>query len=607
MGTGMCSRRQKGLLQTGFCLLAVVCLGSGVFLYHHLQQKVRSAEALAQKYKQQQEALSAQLQVVYEHRSRLERSLQKERGEHKKTKEDFLVYKLEAQEALNKEKQDSMNRYGALSSQHKILKNQHEDVKKQLLDLQLQHNSLKLEHRKTLETHNQKYAQLQQEKDNEVTNLQDTVFKLREESKLLRKAHQEVHSQLLNAQTQMEEFRQLKEALQKMPSFKGGGGGGGKGQQQQLQVLKEQPLGPGSSQLQLMRQKAFPVNLENRPAGSLLASQVSGLRKQADGPLLPGQGSYSNNGPRSQGSVLVTHPAPLQDANLPPEAVPAWPAGHGDSHVIRFTRTVNSLPNGNPDVKMVMRIHVNSHEEGQAPALSLSDLKQPSAAEKPKMPDNHHSTGSKQVQMQSWKDIVNKVNAQMDGAQVHSYPESLHLNPRPGQETQKGSSQPPGQKRGAEHQTADQGSEKEKTDNEELEMDAGMIERENLHSQKETVVQEPMMPDDAADPAQDPNNQGEDEFEEAELERPDFEEKVGGLEKFKEPSVKEESKEKPPKDAGRPAKPREDPMDDYQEDQEQEIEDHGGEVDDNDDLELVQERKEHAGIRGADGKKDDYY
>ncbi|NXJ05316.1 GOLI4 protein, partial [Odontophorus gujanensis] len=192
----------------------------GAFLYHHLQQKVRSAEALAQKYKQQQEALSAQLQVVYEHRSRLERSLQKERGEHKKTKEDFLVYKLEAQEALNKEKQDSMNRYGALSSQHKILKNQHEDVKKQLIDLQLQHNSLKLEHRKTLETHSQKYAQLQQEKDNEVTNLQDTVFKLREESKLLRKAHQEVHSQLLNAQTQMEEFRQLKEALQKMPSFK---------------------------------------------------------------------------------------------------------------------------------------------------------------------------------------------------------------------------------------------------------------------------------------------------------------------------------------------------------------------------------------------------
>ncbi|XP_010084297.1 PREDICTED: Golgi integral membrane protein 4-like [Pterocles gutturalis] len=583
MGTGMCSRRQKGLLQTGFCLLALACLGSGGFLYSHLQQKVRNAEALAQKYKQQQEALSAQLQVVYEHRSRLERSLQKERGEHKKTKEDFLVYKLEAQEALNKEKQDSMNRYGALSSQHKILKNQHEDVKKQLLDLQLQHNSLKLEHRKTLETHSQKYAQLQQEKDSEVANLQDTVFKLREESKLLRKAHQDVHSQLLNAQAQMEEFRQLKEALQKMPSFKGGGAGKG---QQQVQVPKEQPVVPANSQLQLMRQKAFPVSQENHPAGNPLASQVSRVQKPVDGALLQGQHLYGNDGPRPQAHMLFTHPAPPQDANSLPGAVPAWPARHGDGHVVRFTRTMNSLPNGNPDLKMVMRIQVRSNEESQAPGLSLSALKQPSAAEKPPVPDNHHSAGSKQAQVQSWKDIVNRVNAQMDEEQAHGYSKSLSFDPKPGQEIQKGSPQPPEQKRGEEHQIADQEGEKGRTDDEELEMDAGVIEREeNLHSQKETVAQEPMVPDDAADPAQDPNNQGEDEFEEAVLERPDFEEKS----------------------AGRPAKPREDPMDNYQEDQEQEIEDHGGEVDDNDDLELVQDQKDHAGLQGADGKKDDYY
>ncbi|XP_025941448.1 Golgi integral membrane protein 4-like isoform X2 [Apteryx rowi] len=584
MGTGICSRRQKGLLQTGFCLVALACLGSGVFMYNHLQQKVRNAEALAQKYKQQQEALSAQLQVVYEHRSRLERSLQKERGEHKKTKEDFLVYKLEAQEALNKEKQDSMNRYGALSSQHKILKNQHEDVKKQLLDLQLLHNSLKLEHRKTLETHSQKYAQLQQEKDSEVTNLQDTVFKLREESKLLRKAHQEVHSQLLNSQAQLEEFRQFKEVLQKMPSFKEVGAGKG---QQQLQALKEQPLVPGNSQLQLVRQKAFSVNQENLPAGSLLGAKVSGIRSQADGPLLQGQNSHSNDGLRPQGDMVLTHPAPLQDANPlrdanpPPDAMPAWPPRHGDGHVIRFTRTVNSLPDGNPDLKMVLRVQGKSSEESQAPGLGLSDLKRPSASEKTQMPDSHHLTGSKQVQMQSWQDIVNKVNAQLDEEQVNSYSKSLRFDPGPGEEMQNGSPQLPSQKRGAELQIADQ---KGRTDDEELEMDAGMIEREeNLHSQKETVVQEPVMPDDAADPAQDPNNQGEDEFEEAELERPDFEEKEGGLEKFKEPGMKEDSEEKPPK------------------------EDHGGEVDDNDDLELEQEQKDHAGIQGADGKKNDYY
>ncbi|XP_039583673.1 Golgi integral membrane protein 4-like isoform X2 [Passer montanus] len=478
MGTGMCSRRQKGLLQSAFCLLALACLAAGAFLYNHLQQKVRSAEALAQKYKQQQEALSAQLQVVYEHRARLERSLQKERGEHKKTKEDFLVYKLEAQEALNKEKQDSMNRYGALSSQHKILKNQHDDVKKQLLELQLQHNSLRLEHRRSLESHSQKVAQLQQEKDSEVTSLQDTVYKLREESRLLRKAHQEVHSQLLGAQAQVEEFRQLKEALQKMPGLRGGGGGGrgggGKGQQ---------PPVPASSQLQ---------------------------------------------------------------------------------------------PGGQEDVKMLMHIQVRSHEQSPAPAG------QPSPAGNAPVPGRQQAAGSREVPLHSWQSPPGTPRA----------PQPPPGTARAGHRAGHGGSPGPGRAQPA------------REDEEELQM--GVIGRE-VQSQKEPVLQEPMMPDDAADPAQDPNNQGEDEFEEAELERPDFEEKVGASEKFKEPSVKEEWKEKPPKDAGRPAKAREEPLEDYQEDQEQEIEDHGGEVDDNDDLELGQEQKDRVGRQGAAGKKDDYF
>ncbi|XP_032935454.1 Golgi integral membrane protein 4-like isoform X2 [Catharus ustulatus] len=579
MGTGMCSRRQKGLLQTALCLLTLACLASGLFLYHHLEQKVRNAEALAQKYKQQQEALSAQLQVVYEHRSRLERSLQKERGEHKKTKEDFLVYKLEAQEALNKEKQDSMNRYGALSSQHKILKNQHDDVKKQLLDLQLQHNSLKLEHRKSLESQSLKFSQLQQQRDSEVTNLQDTVFKLREESKLLRKAHQEVHSQLLNAQAQMEEFRQLKEALQKMPGLRGGGGGGGgKGQQ---------PLVPASSQLQPGRHKALPPALPSAvPGAQLLPGQGSSIHADPRAqPQVPSShGSSIHADPRAQPQVPSSPAAPAQDGNSLPEAVPAWPAGHG--HVARFTRTMNSLPQ--TDVKMLMHIQVRSHEESQAPGLSLADPAQPSPAGKPAVPAPQPSAGTSQVQMQSWKELVSKVNARMDAEEARGHPRKLQLGPR-------GSPQTPSPRRG------EQAAGRAREDEEELEM--GVIAREhNSHSQKEPVLQEPMMPDDAADPAQDPNNQGEDEFEEAELERPDFEEKVGGSDKFKEARVKEEPKEKPPKDAARPAKPREDPLEDYQEDQEQEIEDHGGEVDDNDDLELVKER---AGTRG--GRKDDYF
>lgn len=61
----------------------------------------------------------------------------------------------------------------------------------------------------------------------------------------------------------------------------------------------------------------------------------------------------------------------------------------------------------------------------------------------------------------------------MDEEQARSYPKSLHSDPKPGQEMQKGSPQPPNQKRGEEHQRANEEGEKERTDDEELEM--GMV------------------------------------------------------------------------------------------------------------------------------------
>ncbi|XP_053137143.1 Golgi integral membrane protein 4-like [Hemicordylus capensis] len=601
MGTGMCTRRQKGLLQTGFCLVAVACLGSGAFLYNHLQQKVKAADALASKYKQQQEALSAQLQVVYEHRSRLERSLQKERGEHKKTKEDFLVYKLEAQEALNKEKQDSMNRYGALSSQHKILKNQHEDVKKQLLDLQLQHNGLKLEHRKTIETHNQKYSQLQREKDGEVVGLQDTVYKLREESKLLRKAHQDVHSQLLSAQVQMEEFRQLKETLQKMPSFKDAGTA--KGVQQQ-QPPKEPPPGAGRGLLPLPVQKASTGNEGKLPlsplekgaaaGGSFLVAQAPAIKHQGGENVQAGQVPHSNDDPRSQREVPFGQLAPPLELHLPPAA---WPqAGQRDSHVVRFTRTVNSVQNGNPDPNAIKNTKEESEENAPSQAI-MHGIGLPPASEKAQTLDKQPSTGNKQDPLvQSWQDIVNKVNARMDEEQAPHFPQSLQLGIQPEQAMQDRDQGLASQRR----QQGEWGAGKRGLDDEELQMDAGMIEREDsLHPGKEGAIQELMVPDDAADPAQDPNNQGEDEFEEAELERPDFEEKAQTH-----GPVKDVTKEEIQKDAVGQKKTAGDLMEDYQEDQEQDLEDHGGEVDDADDLELVRGPKGHA---EGDGKKDYYY
>ncbi|KAG8136130.1 hypothetical protein E2320_009106 [Naja naja] len=200
----MCSRKQKRILQSLLLLTVVFGFIYGAMLYYELQNQLRKAEAVALKYQQHQESLSAQLQVVYEHRSRLEKSLQKERLEHKKAKEDFLVYKLEAQETLNKGRQDSNSRYSALNVQHQMLKSQHEELKKQHSDLEDDHRRQGDDFNRAVDDHKQKYFQHK----NLISQHNQLVMTLEEHK-----------SALKAAQSQVEEYRQLKDTLKKMPSF----------------------------------------------------------------------------------------------------------------------------------------------------------------------------------------------------------------------------------------------------------------------------------------------------------------------------------------------------------------------------------------------------
>ncbi|KAK6478679.1 Golgi integral membrane protein 4-like [Huso huso] len=248
MGNGMFSRRHKRIFQSLVLLTVIFGLLYGAMLSYEMHKQLKRTEAIAVKYQQHQESLSAQLQVVYEHRSRLEKSLQKERLEHKKAKEDFHVYKLEAQQLLNKDKQDSTSRFNSLNVQHEMLKNQHDELKKRYYGLHEEHQLLREDHNRALTEHKDKYDNLQQEKEIEISKLKENIYNLHEENKHIRKAHQDVHAQLLDvkkqhtdlkfeheqlaltlddhksalaaAQAQVEVFKQFKETLKKMPSFR---------------------------------------------------------------------------------------------------------------------------------------------------------------------------------------------------------------------------------------------------------------------------------------------------------------------------------------------------------------------------------------------------
>ncbi|KAH0513123.1 Golgi integral membrane protein 4 [Microtus ochrogaster] len=144
--------------------------------------------------------------------------------------------------------QDSNSRYSALNVQHQMLKSQHEELKKQHSDLEEEHRRQGEDFSRTFNDHKQRYLQLQQEKEQELSKLKETVYNLREENKQLRKAHQDIHTQLQDvkqqhknllseherlvvtledhksalaaAQTQVAEYKQLKDTLNRIPSLR---------------------------------------------------------------------------------------------------------------------------------------------------------------------------------------------------------------------------------------------------------------------------------------------------------------------------------------------------------------------------------------------------
>ncbi|XP_053546511.1 Golgi integral membrane protein 4 isoform X2 [Bombina bombina] len=529
MGTGTCSRRQKSLLQTGFCLLAVLGLGSGVLLYNYIIQQAKTSEALAVRYKQQQDNLSAQLQVVYEHRSRLERSLQKERSEHKKTKEDFLVYKLEAQEALNNEK------------------NQQEELKKQLSDLQEEHSTLKLEHQKTLETNNQKLSQLRREKDNEFIGLQDTISKLKEERKLLRKAHQDIHTQLLSAQGQIDEFRKLKDALRKMPSF--------------------QDIGDSSK-------KVFKTS-----ESQLLQNVQGNERPKANSPIVGAETFNQKKFAPHEVQIEVQDISVLQNHRLLEHLnrTPSLTQDDNVSSVVRFTRTVNSLQGPKEGGEEVTILQIQQPQHG---AIQNDLSRKQSVVQRKDSPTMNALSVHEQVPIQSWQDIVNEVNARMTKTEDGSKPASVN----DASAKQKGNLLAVNWGQGIEHRAGFN------------KADAGMIDREDdLQSQKQHTVQESVISDDVADPAKDPNNQGEDEFEEAEIDRPDFYEKNDD-DKENVLHVPVQNME----EAKVAQKSREEAEEQYQEDQEQDIEEDLGEQGNG-------ENKRRPDIQDGKNKQGEYY
>nr|CAD7194489.1 unnamed protein product [Timema douglasi] len=101
----------------------------------HLEEVRKTSE----KCQQQQESLSAQLQVIFEYKLRLEKSLQQEKADHRQTRDDLTARVSEEKQFREKETQESMNKYTSLQQQYKILQSQHEDLSDECTKIRASH------------------------------------------------------------------------------------------------------------------------------------------------------------------------------------------------------------------------------------------------------------------------------------------------------------------------------------------------------------------------------------------------------------------------------------------------------------------------------------
>ncbi|CAH1240101.1 GOLIM4 [Branchiostoma lanceolatum] len=232
----ICARRGQGKWQTLIFVLVLVGFGYGVYEYNQLQIRHQHAEHRSQKYQSQQESLSAQLQVVYEHRSRLEKSLQKERNEHKKTREEYEQKQIESEQVLAKEKQEAENRYDSLNQQYKMLRNQHEDLEREYASLQDQHIRLGDEHKKIVDQHLDNYQKLKDQKDTDLQRLKDVIQNLKDRNAQLTRDQEELVKQITISQDGQRRLESEKQEL--------------------LQLISEQRTAVAAAQSQLEQQQA---------------------------------------------------------------------------------------------------------------------------------------------------------------------------------------------------------------------------------------------------------------------------------------------------------------------------------------------------------------
>lgn len=138
----------------------------------------KEIESSREKCLQQRDSLSAQLQVVYEHKNRLEKSLQQEKLDHKHTKEEQDRQKNELRVRMEREKHTLESRYSNLLQEHEASQNKQQLLHNEIAELKNNHALLEEEKKQLVGALSAQLETLKQQKEEEIIKLKADINQL---------------------------------------------------------------------------------------------------------------------------------------------------------------------------------------------------------------------------------------------------------------------------------------------------------------------------------------------------------------------------------------------------------------------------------------------
>lgn len=138
----------------------------------------KEIESSREKCLQQRDSLSAQLQVVYEHKNRLEKSLQQEKLDHKHTKEEQDRQKNELRVRMEREKHTLESRYSNLLQEHEASQNKQQLLHNEIAELKNNHALLEEEKKQLVGALSAQLETLKQQKEEEIIKLKADIDQL---------------------------------------------------------------------------------------------------------------------------------------------------------------------------------------------------------------------------------------------------------------------------------------------------------------------------------------------------------------------------------------------------------------------------------------------